>query len=132
MSKQKINFDDIANAAKREQWEFVDANFEIFLTKDRFEWALMVLRKNPDQNRNTRDLAATILNRTTFKFTPDEQAVLIAHMLDTAEYHIVRYRIAVALYQRNIRPPEVLQMMEEARKDSDVGDLAQEALSKAL
>jgi hypothetical protein len=119
--KDKISFGEIDMAAKRGLWDFVDANLEPFLDKARFEWALEMLK---DQNRNTRDLAATILNRTTFTLSDAEQKVLIEQMSDLREYHIVRYRLAVALCQRGNRDPQVLAVMEEAYKDPDVGELA--------
>lgn len=123
MNDITLTFDDIRAAAKREQWSFVDANLEPFLTRENFAWALEELYKNKEQNRNTRDLAATILDRTDFKISRQDREALIEQMKDRMEYYIVRFRIAIALYRRNVRIPAVMQMIAEASKDPDVGEL---------
>ena len=128
-TEQTPNFSDIQVAAKREQWDFVDKNLEPFLTRENFAWALEELQKNKEQNRNIRDLAATILDRTDFLISHQDFRNLMKQMLDRMEYHIVRFRVAIALYKRGNRDLEVATMMEEASKDPDVGELAKSYLN---
>jgi len=57
-----VTWPQIEMAAKQEKWDFVDSNLEPFLDETRFKWALKNIESG-DNNRNTRDLAATILNQ---------------------------------------------------------------------
>jgi hypothetical protein len=127
MNDKALDFDGVRAAALHEQWDVVDKNLEPLLNKELFEWALQALRK--DQNRNTRDLAATILDRTTFRVSRSERQFLVAQMMDRTEYHIVRFRLAIALFQRNIRVPRVMKTMVQASKDPDLGERARSCLS---
>src|SRR5690349_17996857 len=121
-----ITFDTIVDAALHEQWDFVDDNLKPFLDTEGFAWALKNIAVG-DHNRNVRDLAATILNRTDFEISEKDVERLLTQMEDRNEYGIVRYRLAIALYRRGIKRPAVLQMMDEARKHADVGKEARAA-----
>jgi hypothetical protein len=120
--KEKVTFEQLIEAARKENWEFVDENInESHLTRVQVDWALdMGLG---DEDKNIRDLAATLLDKSNEALNPEEMEKLEKIMTEDS-YHIVQYRIAIALYKRGNRNPLVVQMMKDAREDPDVGELA--------
>ena len=82
-----------------------------------------------DTRRTVRELAATFLHESEAFIEHVDQISLVERMLKD-EYHVVRYRLAVALYKRGNREPEVLQMMRGAASDPFVGDLAKRYLER--
>lgn len=121
-------FEDLQSAAKRERWDYVETYVGEFTNATYVAWAVEELRKNKQQNRNIRDLAATILDRSKLSISAADTEALRTVMADKMEYHIVRYRIAIALYQRDKSLPDVRAMVQEAANDPDVGPEAKVAL----
>jgi hypothetical protein len=116
------SFQDLLEAAKREDWDFVDANISSeHLTLERLQWAKREGLVDADQN--VRDFAATLLDESDAVLDKVDQAWLAGQMAED-DHPIVRYRLAIALYKRGNRSPEVVAMMKEASKDPDVGELA--------
>lgn len=117
-----VTFKELIEAARKEDWDFVDGNInESHLTRTQINWALdMGLG---DEDKNIRDLAATLLDKSDESLNPEEVQKL-ENIMTEDSYHIVQYRIAIALYKRGNRNPLVVQMMKDAREDPDVGELA--------
>ncbi len=128
MEKGKVTFEDLLESAKREDWDFVDANInESHVIKERIDWA--IFDGIFDEDENVRDFAATLLNKTDVVFDKTALEVLEKRM-NNDDYHIVRYRIAIVLYGRNYITPEIQKMIGEAREDPDVGELAKACMYK--
>ena len=122
MEQNKVSLESLVDAAVREDWKFVDEKINEFkFTEAVMGWAIHQGLQNEDQN--IRDLAATLLDKSPLPIDSAFKESLKKQM--TADsYHIVRFRLAIALYKRGDRSPEVTAMMTEAKKDSDVGELA--------
>ena len=119
-------FKQLIEAAQKEDWDFVDANIsESHLSREQINWALEKGLRDVDQN--IRDLAATLLDKSNEELSQEEIENLEKIMTGDS-YHIVRYRLAVALYKRGDMKPIVVQMMQEAKNDPDVGELAKSYL----
>jgi hypothetical protein len=91
--------------------------------EDYVVWATNIGLEDP--NQDVRDLAATILNISAYPFEPERTERLIEKMANE-EYNIVKYRLAIALCQRDVEHIGVLHVMAEAMMNPDVGDLARE------
>ena len=115
-------FEQLIEGARNEDWDFVDKNInDGHLTSERINWA--VNTGLSDENNNIRDFAATLLDKSDYPLISDNTEKLKKIMANDL-YHIVRYRLAIALYKRGDKSSEVQQMMLEAQNDPDVGDLA--------
>ena len=122
MEQNNTTLEQLIKAARKEDWSFVDGHINnSHLTGEPINWALSAGLAHEDQN--IRDLAATLLDRSDEPFNPTDIENLKRIMADDP-YHIVRYRVAIALYKRGSRNPAVEQMMLEAENDPDVGGLA--------
>ncbi|OHA20147.1 MAG: hypothetical protein A2836_00945 [Candidatus Taylorbacteria bacterium RIFCSPHIGHO2_01_FULL_45_63] len=119
--KTTVAFEELLEAAREESWQFVDENIsESYLTEKYIRWALT--EGLFDADPNIRDLAATILNMSDTPLNPPDIKTLEA-VLEDDPYHIVRFRVAIALYKRKRQTPLVLRVMEQAKSDPDVGEL---------
>lgn len=117
-----VTLEQLTEAARNEDWNFVDGHINSsHLTREQIDWALSI--GLVDEDKNIRDLAATLLDRSDEPLKPEEVEKLERIMAEDS-YHIVRYRIAIALYKRGNRNLAVKQMMSEAKDDPDVGELA--------
>jgi len=124
--EKKVSFDRLIEAAKNNDWNFVDENInESHLTYEHIVWAIKDGLLNKDLN--VRDLAATILDRSGEPLD-SEDAKEIEKIMLRETYHIVIYRLAIALYKRGIRNTAIERLMSEAKDDLDVGDLAKSFL----
>jgi len=121
-----ITFERLVEAAKNEDWDFVDGNInESHLTREQVDW---VLQKGIyDEDQNVRDLAATILDRSDESLS-QEEAEKVEKVMAEDSYHIVKYRLTIALYKRGYKTPIVEKMMSESKEDPDVGGLAKNFL----
>jgi hypothetical protein len=115
-------FDSMLEHAKQEDWPFVDARMEEFakLMKN-VTWAMRTGLRDKDQN--VRDLAATILDRSDCPIL-QKNCQSLEFQMQGDGYHIVRFRLAIALWKRNYRPKTVEAMMRNAMSDPDVGEAA--------
>ncbi len=121
-----VTFDELLRAAQKEEWDFVNENINAsHYTEERLRWALDKGLFDPDQN--IRDLAVTLFDESETPLAVVDVEKLKQAMSDP--YHIVRYRAAIALYKRGHRSPSIEQVMQEAKKDPDVGELASRYLS---
>lgn len=126
MEQNDTTLEQLIEAAQKENWDFVDGHINnSHLTSEPINWALNIGLYIEDQN--VRDLAATLLDRSDEEIKPEDVEKLQKIMVEDS-YHIVRYRVAVALYKRGNRNSVVEQMMQEAKNDPDVGDLAESYL----
>ena len=118
------SFQDLLAVAKKGKWDDVDRhlNPKIISVKD-FIWAENEGIRDTDQE--VRDFAATTLIVGGKRYAIDlaKQSVLTDLMMKEP-YHIVQYRLAVALYVQRNRYPFVTQMFNKALADPDVGPVA--------
>ena len=122
MEKNNTTLRQLIDAAQNEDWDFVDGNINIsHLTGEPIVWALK--DGLVDQDQNIRDLAATLLDKSDEEINIDDIKRL-EDIMTSDSYHIVQYRIAIALYKRGDRNQSVLQKMQSAKNDPDVGELA--------
>jgi hypothetical protein len=113
--------EDFIREAKKENWTDIDLWMTEAIATSCLGWAMK--DGLVDDNDGVRDLAATFLDESDAPLGQNDQAVL-ADKMAVDDYHIVRYRLAVALYKRGNRNPKVVEMMERALEDSDIGPLA--------
>lgn len=126
MEQKIVSLNELIDAAKREDWDFVDGNInESHLSREQIDWALKIGLADTDDN--VRDLAATLLDRSDEVLGEEEVGALEKQMAEDS-YHIVRFRIAIALYKRGDRNDAVAEIMNEAKNDPDVGELASKYL----
>jgi len=87
-----------------------------------------------DINPNIWDLSATIIAKTT-KYKGElsqesiDRLVEITEMKDNPEAIYARYRSAFALFEHNIKHPEIIEVIKEATSDEAVAEIAQEYLN---
>ncbi len=113
---------DFIDAALRLNWEWVDKNLnDGDITPDDILWATTTGIK--DASKDIRDLAATYLTTSVLPLALEDERKLVRVML-TDPYHIVQYRLAIALYKRGNRIVEVVNMFQKALDDEDVGRVA--------
>jgi hypothetical protein len=116
------SFREMLEKAKAGEWNFVDANISHFTGPKDVEWS--VLKGLYEDNRDVRDLASTILIESEEDLHPEEIRKLKLKMMNDP-YHIVRLRLAVALWKRRERTVDVRSKMAKARLDPDVGPTAE-------
>jgi len=120
----------IAEASKGDatDWALIEENLKkLDLAEDYVIWSTNIGLM--DANDGVRDLAATILDISAHPLTP-EGAMKVQMIMANDPYHIVRYRLAIALYQRGFEHIGILHMMSEAQADPDVGELARKVWAK--
>ncbi len=121
MEKNKMTRVELIGAARMEEWDIVDKNLEGYNFSDEdMSWAIGIGLFDKDQN--IRDLAATILDKSDIEISPEEAKALQRIMVGDP-YHIVKYRLAIALFKRNYKTVAVKHMMDKAKDDPDVGGL---------
>jgi hypothetical protein len=122
LSKHPVTFGQLIEAAQLENWDFVNRHLNgEHLSKDRVVWVFIEGLSHRDQN--VRDLAVSILDESDVPLS-DSEIQIIEHVMRTDSYDIVQFRAAMALFKRNHRTNEVMQMMAEAAANPDVGELA--------
>ena len=122
MEQNNATLEQLIESAQKENWGFVDDHINnSHLSGEPIIWALNIGLHNEDQN--IRDLAATLLDISDEEIDQKNIEKLEKIMVEDS-YHIVRYRIAIALYKRGNRNSVVEQMIQEAKDDPDVGKLA--------
>ncbi len=132
MDNKRMTLSELIELAKQdtpEAWEIIDRALKAYKpAPDFLFWVRWGARGATVDG--VRDLAASILMASDEPLDEAGQVVIERWMAEDT-YHIVRYRLAVALYQRGIRTDAVVAMMEEASNDSDVGELARNVLKAA-
>jgi hypothetical protein len=119
-------FETLLQAAREEKWDVVDAGLNNEnITPDDFLWANIKGVKHIDDN--VRDFSATVMMVSDLPINEGLQNILREQMM-TDSYHIVRFRLAMALYKRGDRSTETMAVMQEAKEDKDVGEIANEYL----
>ena len=118
-----VSLESLVSAAVKEEWGFVDEKIEkgFDITTAVMSWAISLGMKSED--KNVRDLAATILDKSDLEINPVDVGVLKG-IMEKDPYDIVRFRIAIALSKRGDKSPAVEKMMLEAREDPNVGETA--------
>lgn len=125
---KKVGLDDLKAAALAEQWEEVDANLVAVAESPEFiGWAKGEGVAAEDDN--VRDLAVSILERSSCELTPQDSERLL-DLLGNDPNPFVQYRSAFALFNRGDRSEEVVNKIREAAGDEDVREIAEEYLSQ--
>lgn len=117
------SLNELIGAAKKEDWNKVDAILpEVCNDSSFIEWALKNGLK--DSDGNIRDLAASILEKTQ-KITKDMKDRLYQVMKqDSHPYAKFRAAFAIAAHDLQYHPDEVKEVLEIAKKDKDISDIA--------
>jgi hypothetical protein len=127
MEKNNPIFDELLKAAKEENWNFVDEKIKNFdITHEIVDWTLETGLF--DKDNNIRDFAATILDNSEIVLTKSDIEKIKDIMLKD-EYDVVQYRLAIALYRAGDESPEVEEMVQKAKDDPNVGELAKTYLN---
>jgi hypothetical protein len=122
--------DSVIRAAKEEKWDVVDQQIpDICNDAAAITWAsTQGLR---DDDGNVRDLAASILEKTTAPLEPGIKRQLLHHMKTDGNPY-VRFRSAFALtgHDPKYHKTEVAVVLREAEKDSATGEIAKTYLGR--
>lgn len=117
---------ELREAAKREDWDKVDETLSLvcddpaYVDKAIGDWL-------PDKDENVRDLGVSLLEKThSSKFEEIKPQLRKMMREDTNPY--VEYRAAFALYAHGDRSIEVIAMLEAAKGDDDVAEIAERYL----
>ncbi len=125
--KKTPTFEEIVTAAKEERWNFVDENLaETVNNPEVTRWALNDGLN--DEDGNLRDLAASILEKSDYVLSDEEESKLL-NLLENDENPYVRFRCAFALYARGDRSSKVVAKIEEALHDPATEEIAKNYLS---
>ena len=116
-----MKYNDLRKAAKMEDWDFVDNNLNVEVANCMLYHAIE--EDLFDRDDNVRELAAIILVISDTKLSARQLSIIESRVL-ADEYHIVRFRLAIALYKRGVRVRLVVTAVEEAEHDPDVGEIA--------
>lgn len=122
--------DALIEAAKKEDWGKLDKNIpKICNNKSIINWACK--KGLNDGNGNVRDLAASILEKTSNSLTWEIKEKLYSHMKKDDNAY-VRYRssFALAAHDPSFHKEEVKDVLEKAKKDPDVSQFAESYLKQ--
>ena len=122
--------DTLIEAAKKENWGKVDKSIlKVCNNKSVIDWACK--EGLNDSNGNVRDLAASILEKTSNSLTGEIKEKLYSHMKKDDNAY-VRYRssFALAAHDPSFHKEEVKDVLEKAKKDPDVSQLAESYLKQ--
>jgi hypothetical protein len=123
---QNSEFEDLLDAVKIGDLDYVDRAIEAFdIAIEIIDWALE--EGLLDDDDNIRDFAATLLDDSEVILTKSDMEK-IKNIMAKDKYLIVQFRLAVALYKAGDESSEVEEMMQRAKDDPDVGELAQNYL----
>lgn len=110
---------DFIEQAIRENRPWVEANLnDTDIVRADIRWAIDVGLRH--ENKDVRNLAASYLMVSCLFIKAEDERTLVQVMLQD-KYHIVQYRLAVAIYTQGRRQPEVVSMFAKACADPDVG-----------
>jgi len=124
--------DALIEAAKEGNWKEVDEGIlKVRNNKLAVDWAF---RKGlNDGNGNVRDLAASILEKTSSSLTGEMKKKLYSHMkTDNNPYVNFRSAFAIAAHDSSFHKEEVKDVLEKAKKDPDVSQFAEFYLKQSL
>jgi len=119
----------LIEAAKEENWGFVDANLpKICNNPSSVAWAENMGLN--EENKHVRDLAASLLEKTKILNARTEEKLYIR--MTTDSHHPVRFRSAFALRGHNYgkHQQEVTKVLQQATKDPDIKKIAENYLKK--
>ena len=121
------NLEELIDAAKAEHWDAVDKNIAVLANNEEvIAWALD--KGLEDTENNVRDLAASVLEKSSVSL-PESTKAMLLHLVAWDENIYVQFRSAFALYVRGERSPAVIAKMQEAEQDPGVADIARKYLS---
>lgn len=122
------NLEELINAARSEQWDFVDEHISAVANEaDVLTWALGVGLEDADGN--VRDLAASILEKSSTAL-PEALHDKLLQLMEKDSNPYAQFRSAFALYVRGERSPEVVAKMKEATNDPATADIAKGYLAE--
>ena len=120
----------LINAAKEEDWDFVDGNIPKITEDESYvNWAYSGGIYDP--NDNVRDLAVSILQKAKI---PEPKFVQVmedlTQLMKSDKNPYVRYRSAFTLWENNIKNNLVKSVILEAKKDPDTSEIAERYLKE--
>jgi hypothetical protein len=118
-----VNLAEMAYRGGDGDWEAIDAELVTltYNTPEVITWALGYGLEH--QNPNLRNLAVTILNHyDDVSLSPNDQES-VGRRMKYDQHDVVRYRCALALYQRGSREVKVLRTLKKGRGHKGVGEL---------
>ena len=126
-SQPGIGLTDLRKAAKRKDWDLVDAQLSVVANDSAtLRWSLNSgLRSS---NAQLRDLAVSVLERTAEELKPKVTKRLLTMFDDSNPY--VGFRSAFALFSHGDRSPKVLEKIREAVGDEEVREIAEGYLAQ--
>ncbi|MBI4036502.1 hypothetical protein HY386_01315 [Candidatus Daviesbacteria bacterium] len=122
----QVGLDDLKAAARAEQWDVVDENLPA-LAKEKMvaDWA--VGEGVNEEDSNIRDLAVSITEKSRQPLT-EEQEEKLRSLMSGDPNQFVQFRAAFALFNRGDRSEEVIAKIQEAARDEDVEETAEDYL----
>ena len=128
MYEQPKGFEEMIDAARAERWDFVDEHIGEFADNPEvFAWAAGGGLEDADGN--IRDLAASILEKSTKSLEPRTRGKLLS-LIDGDPNIYVQFRSSFALYVRGYRLEKVVLKLREASKDPATENIAKGYLAE--
>jgi HEAT repeat protein len=126
LRRYKMKMEDIINAARKENWEYVDSRIPRICDDPKVQKKAAELLS--DDDGNIRDLGASILGRA--HNIPVKIKPILFNIMKNDSNPYARYRSAFALAGHNPGryKKKVVTVLKEASCDKDVGDIAKEYL----
>jgi hypothetical protein len=122
-----LRFNVILAAARRADWKFVDTLIGRYNNLQSVMWAIDHGLTDV-QDDSVRDLAATILSESTVPI-PQQCIEQIERAMLNDSYNVVRYRLAIALYERGYhKDRKVSETVQQAARHPDLYDRAVKAI----
>ncbi len=124
---RQANLRELQSAATREDWDFVDTHLTGLSNDPKaLDWSTN--KGLTDEDDNLRDLAVSLLEKSSAELKPDITKKLLELFEDKNPY--VGFRSAFALFSHGDRSPEVLAKIHEAVLDEEVREIAEGYLSQ--
>lgn len=125
-NRSGLSIADLIELARQEKWEEVDGVLPTFANRaEVLEWATKSGLYETDGN--LRDLACSILQTSNYKMRETDMKRL-RELMGGDENKFVRYRAAFALFHNGIHSEDVIEVIEDASGDKDVGVIANKYL----
>ena len=126
-----MNMEDLINAARKENWEFVDEKIPKVCNDVKVQDKALKLLA--DKNENIRDLGASILEKA--RIDSDRFSRMrspLVRIMRNDDHIYVKYRAAFALANHGPGEymQEVLELIKQASKDKAVSEFAKNYLRK--
>ena len=126
-----MSMEDLIEAARKENWEYVDTRISKVCNDTKVQERALQLLK--DSDGNVRDLAASILGKACIdsgKFLKIRP--VLGEVMEKDSNPYARYRAAFALAQHGpgTYKSEVIKTLKQASKDKDVSEIARGYLER--